>query len=83
MHPGALKILKFSGGGPPEPPSAPSHTCPNLALHAKMAALPPSVVPAIDTFVPATSNLNKGPVKATHMYFRYFTAFNILTYLNL
>ena len=38
MHPGALKILKFY---------------PDLALHAKMAALPPSLVPAIDTFVPA------------------------------
>ena len=46
MHPGALKILKFY---------------PDLALHAKMAALPPSLVPAIDTFVPATSNLNKNP----------------------
>ena len=44
--PGALKILKFY---------------PDLALHAKMAALPPSLVPAIDTFVPATSNLNKNP----------------------
>ena len=46
MHPGALKIVKFY---------------PNLALRAKMAALLPSVVPAIDTFVPATSNLNKNP----------------------
>ena len=46
MHPRALKILKFY---------------PDLALHAKMAALPPSLVPAIDTFVPATSNLNKNP----------------------
>ena len=26
-----------------------------------MAAPPPSLVPAIDTFVPATSNLNKNP----------------------
>ena len=47
MHPGALKILKFY---------------PNLAVRAKMAALPPSLVPAIDTFVPATLNLNKNPV---------------------
>ena len=47
MHPGALKILKFY---------------PDLALHAKMTALPPSLVPAIDTFVPATSNLHKNPV---------------------
>ena len=46
MHPGALKILKFY---------------PDLALHEKMAALPLSLVPAIDTFVPATSNLNKNP----------------------
>ena len=46
MHPGALKIVKFY---------------PDLALRAKMAALLPSVVPAIDTFVPATSNLNKNP----------------------
>ena len=30
-----------------------------MALHAKMAALPPSLVPTIDTFVPATSNLSK------------------------
>ena len=49
MHPGALKF-------------PPSHTYPDLALRAKMAALPPSLVPAIDTFVPATSNLNKNPV---------------------
>ena len=46
MHPGALKIVKF-------------YT--DLALRAKMAALLPSVVLAIDTFVPATSNLNKNP----------------------
>ena len=46
MHPGALKILKFY---------------PDLALHAKMVALPPSLVPAIDIFVPATSNLHKNP----------------------
>ena len=46
MQNGALKILKFY---------------PDLALQAKMAALPLSLVPAIDTFVPATSNLNKNP----------------------
>ena len=65
MHPRAFEILTFSGGGPPDPPGGggtPSH----LALRAKMAVLPPSSVPAIDTFVPATSNLNKSP--ETHMY---------------
>ena len=36
---------------------------PDLALRAKMAAPPPSLVAAIDTFVPATSNLNKNPGK--------------------
>ena len=61
MHPGALKILKFPGGGPPDHPPTPSHTYPDLTLRAKMVALPPSLVPAIDTFVPATSNLNKNP----------------------
>ena len=60
MHPGALKIRKFPGGGPPDPPT-PSHTYPDLTLHAKMVALPPSLVSAIDTFVPGTSNLNKNP----------------------
>ena len=64
MHPGALKILKFSGGGPPDPPSGRGATSlphlPNLALRAKMAAPPPSLVPAIDTFVPVTY-LNKNP----------------------
>ena len=52
MHPGALKILKFY---------------PDLALHAKMAALLPSLVPAIDTFVPATSNINKNPAGAPRL----------------
>ena len=63
--PWGLKILKFSGGGHPDPlqweGAPPSHTYPNLAPHAKMVVLPPSLVPAIDTFVPATSNLNKNP----------------------
>ena len=54
MHPGALKILKFY---------------PDLALHAKMAALPPSLVPAIDTFVPATSNINKNPAFVHYEHF--------------
>ena len=74
MYPGALKIQKFSGegphqedppGGPPQTPPVgggrpPSHAYPDLALCAKMAA-PPSLFPAIDTFVPATSNVNKNP----------------------
>ena len=44
----ALKIPKFSGGGPPDTPHLPRLE-------------PPSLVPAIDTFAPATSNLNKNP----------------------
>ena len=52
-------------GGPPQTPPVgggrpPSHAYPDLALCAKMAA-PPSLFPAIDTFVPATSNVNKNP----------------------
>ena len=65
MHPGALKILKFSREWPPTPPSGvgttPSHTDPNLVLRAKMVAPPPYFLPAIATFVPMTSNLNKNP----------------------
>ena len=65
MYPKTLKILKFPRGGPPDPPqwegAAPSYTFPDLTLRAKMVALPPSLVPAIDTFVPAPSNLNKNP----------------------
>ena len=68
MHPGALKILKFSKEWPPTPPveqgRPPSHTYPNLVLRAKMVAPPPYFVPAIATFVPATSNLNKNPGKS-------------------
>ena len=52
MHPVALI---FSGGGSQLPPPGGGGTSPHLAL-------PPSLVPAIDTFVPATSNLiNKNP----------------------
>ena len=42
----------------------PSHTYmyPDLALHAKIVAPPPSLVPVIAIFVPPTSNLNKNPV---------------------
>ena len=68
MYPGTLKILKFPGGGPPDPPpppqwkgAPPSYTYLDLTLRANMVALPPSLVLAIDTFVPATSNLNKNP----------------------
>ena len=58
--PWGLKNSNIFWGGPPDPPGGgapPSH----LALHAKMAAVPPSLVPAINTFVPGTSNLNKNP----------------------
>ena len=68
MHPGASKNLKFSREWPPTPPveyqHPPSHTYPNLVLRAKMVAPPPYFVPAIATFVPATSNLNKNPGKS-------------------
>ena len=57
---------KISWGRPPRPPQwegpPPSHTYHDLPLRAKMEALPLSLVPAIDTFVPATSNLKKNPV---------------------
>ena len=77
MHPGALKILKFPGGGPPDPPT-PSHTYPDLTLRAKMVALPPSLVPAIDTFVPATSNLNKNPdVCVTCVFLNSYNQFSL------
>ena len=52
---------KLATNGPKCTLGTPSHTYPDLALRAKMAAPPPSLVPAIDTFVPATSNLNKNP----------------------
>ena len=58
--PWCLKNSNIFWGGPPDPPGGgalPSH----LALHAKMAAVTPSLVPAINTFVPGTSNLNKNP----------------------
>ena len=58
--PWRLKNSNIFWGGPPDPPGGgapPSH----LALHEKMAAVPPSLVPAINTFVPGTSNLNKNP----------------------
>ena len=58
--PWRLKNSNIFWGGPPDPPGGgapPSH----LALHEKMAAVPPSLVPAINTFVPGTSNLNKSP----------------------
>lgn len=58
--PWRLKNSNIFWGGPPDPPGGgapPSH----LALHAKMAAVTPSLVPAINTFVPGTSNLNKNP----------------------
>ena len=59
--PWRLKNSNIFWGGPPDPPGGgapPSH----LALHEKMAAVLPSLVPAINTFVPGTSNLNKNPV---------------------
>ena len=61
--PWRLKNSNIFWGGPPDPPGGgapPSH----LALHAKMAAVTPSLVPAINTFVPGTSNLNKNPETA-------------------
>ena len=60
--PWRLKNSNIFWGGPPDPPGGgapPSH----LALHAKMAAVTPSLVTAINTFVPGTSNLNKNPAK--------------------
>ena len=66
--PWGLKNSKIFWGRPqtPPPPVAwghpPSHIYPQLALCAKLAALPPSLVPAIAIFVPPTSNLNKNPV---------------------
>ena len=50
-----LEPKKFGKGCPL------SQTFPHLALRANMGVLPPSLVPAIDTFVPATLNLNKNP----------------------
>ena len=48
--PWGLKNSKIFWGRPQTPPVAgghpPSHTYPQLALRAKMAALPPSLVPA-------------------------------------
>ena len=67
--PWGLKNSKIFWGRPQTPPVAgghpPSHTYPHWALHAKMAALPPSLVPAIAIFVPPTSNLNKNPGEHT------------------
>ena len=55
--PWRLKNSNIFWGDPPGGGAPPSH----LALHEKMAAVPPSLVPAINTFVPGTSNLNKNP----------------------
>ena len=59
MHPGALKILKFSGGGPLDPPSGRGGPPPTPTP--TWQCVPRWRRTAIDTFVPATSNLNKNP----------------------
>ena len=63
MQPRGLKINKFFGEPhiPQGVPPPPSHTYPDLALHAKMAAPHPFLVLAIATIVLAISNLNKNP----------------------
>ena len=66
--PWGLKNSNIFWGRPPRPPRGRERPPSHLALRAKMAALLPSLVPAIDTFVPATSNLNKNPGKCKQQH---------------
>ena len=59
---GVSKLYNFLGEAHHTPQGVPpSHTYSNLALCAKVAALPPFLVPAIASVVLAISNLNKNP----------------------
>jgi len=52
MQPQGLKIKIIGGPIPPKGGSPPpSQTYPNLALHAKMVAMPPFLVPAVATII--------------------------------